>query len=85
MQELIPFIPEALSLLLAVGCLYTLYKLEVLYLQELRKRPRMKKTDVLVDTGLWRILLRDRLAQTVVALIAIPDIPVLVKLFSGGE
>jgi len=91
MNQLLPFIPELLNVIIMFTCLFVLYKLEILYMQKLSKRkapPKDRKrqgdTIIVVEPGILKTILRDRFAQMGVLLIAVPDIPVLVKLFAGG-
>lgn len=92
-EKLVPFIPELLNMAVMGACLFVLYKLEILYMKEIarrqanpkqRARSRTGDTIVVVEPGIIKTILRDRFAQMGVLLIAVPDIPVLVKLFAGG-
>lgn len=90
MNELLPFIPEFLSFLIVGAAFVAIYRLEILHIEEIRKRAPAKErkrsgdTIVVVEPGIIKTILRDRFAQLGVLLIAVPDIPGLIKMFSGG-
>ena len=88
METFVKFIPEYLNLVVMALSVYALYKLELVYMQERKHRQPSKErkrsgdTIVVVEPGLLKMMIRDRFAQCGVLLIAVPDIPVLIKLFS---
>lgn len=79
--ELLPYMPEFLNVVIAITSMHYLFKLEGLRIGKAKATENEE-----LPSGFWASLAwlgAKRLPQLIIAGIAIPDIPVLVKLITG--